>query len=87
MRSRGRAGNRFPKSQKGNAIGTQVGQQRLSLRTIRMKRHVHGVVMIEPPSIVNSALSKNSNRQRFLKRAKKEALKLNSSEIMNCSNK
>src|SRR5882672_12416385 len=74
VRSGGRTRNRLTKREKRNAVGAQETEQRLSLRAVGMKRHIHRVVMIEAPAIVNRALAKDSDRQRLLKRVKVEAL-------------
>ena len=76
MRSSGGSRNRFTKRQERNAIGAQEAQQGLPLRSIRMKGDVHRVAMIKVPAIVNSALAKNSNWQRPLKRVREKPLDL-----------
>src|SRR6476646_4008346 len=70
----GRAGNRRAKRQKRNGVAFQKVQQRLTFGTVRMKRDIHRVVMIQPPAIVNRALAEDGNRQLVMKRVGKEAL-------------
>src|SRR5690349_17239854 len=71
--SRG-ARNRAAKRQKGNSIAFEKIQQRLAFGTVRVKRDVHRVAVVQPPAIVNRALAEDGNRQLVMKRVGKEAL-------------
>jgi len=73
---RARSGSRYgsPEGKEGNSIAAQKVNQRLTLRSIRMERNIHGISVIQPPTIVDRALAKNRDRQRFVEGVLEEAL-------------
>ena len=73
--SRG-AGNGATKCEIRNSVSLQKVQQALAFRTVRMKRNIQGVAMVQPPAIVNVALAENGDWQFLAKRFGKEALDL-----------
>src|SRR4029079_4593778 len=70
----GGAWNRRAKCEIRDSVPLQKLQQRATLRAVRMKLDIHRVVVVQPPAIVNSALSKHRDRKLFLERVREEAL-------------
>src|SRR5690242_21800383 len=66
--------DRTAKRQERNCVALEEIQQRLAFGTVRMKRDVHRVAMVQPPAIVNRALPEDRNRQLSMKRVGEEAL-------------
>ena len=71
-----RARNRRAKRRIRNAVALEKIQERQAFGTIRMKRNVHRVAVVQPPAIMYCALAKNGNRQVVMKRVGKESLHL-----------
>ena len=59
---------RLPESQKGNTGVSQIINQRLSFRAVRMQRHINGIAVVKSQLIVNFGLSEGANRQRVIER-------------------
>jgi hypothetical protein len=74
--SGGREWYRAAERGKGYSVTAQEVDQGLAFNSIRIEIHVHGVVMIEPPAIVNRSLPEDSDRQRAAKFLSKETLQL-----------
>src|SRR5882672_7034112 len=74
VRSSRCSGDRLTKRQKRNAMGPQVAQQSLALRTVRIERNIHRVMVIQSPAIMNGALTKNRNWKRLFKSIEEEPL-------------
>src|SRR5687767_11246683 len=72
----GRTRNRRTKSEIRDAVSLQVIQQRLAFGAVRMKRDVHGVAMVQPPAVMNSALAEDGDRKFLAESVREETLNL-----------
>ena len=74
VRAGGGPRNRGAKSQIRNAVLLQEVEQRAAFDAVRMKLNVHGVAMVQAPTLVNRALAEDGDGQLFMKRVGKKAL-------------
>src|SRR4026207_1803087 len=71
-----RAGDRRSESRIRNSVQLKKIQERLPFLAVGMKRDIHRIAMIQSPSLVNRALSKNGDRQFALESVLEEPLHL-----------
>ena len=68
MRTSCSSGNGAAKCQIRDSVSLQKVQQALAFWTVRMKRNIHCVAMVQAPAIVNGALTKHGDWQFLAKR-------------------
>ena len=56
----------------GNPCLPKIAQQRLPFFAVRMKRHIHGVAVIEPQTLVRRSLTQGADRQGATKGVKEK---------------
>src|SRR5689334_18763867 len=76
VRAGRRSRHRAPERNKWNAGLAQIIQQRLAFGAVWMKRHVHGISVIETQTVVSRGLTESADRQRAVKGIEKEFLNL-----------
>jgi len=59
----GNSGHGCTKREKGDALALQITNQRLTLRTVRMQRHVNRVAVIVAEQVMSSRLAQRAHGQ------------------------